>query len=126
MTVYSSEVRPVRVDQMQAFARTLIVGLRTEVRHIDDEGIALPVAARIAIPLADAGRQVWASIHNNVALPTLALTHIVEDRDAAWRLHDAAEAVASNARQAAGQAALRQRSLLRTVMAIHAARRCSE
>jgi hypothetical protein len=49
----------------------------------------------------------------------MALTHVVEHRDAAWRLHDSAEAVASDPWQSAGQAAFRRRALLRTVMAIH-------
>src|SRR5215475_3326529 len=34
------------LDQMQVFTRPLEVGLRAEIRHIDDEGAALPVSAR--------------------------------------------------------------------------------
>jgi hypothetical protein len=29
--------------------------------------------------VADIGRQVWTSVHDDVALPPLALTHVVED-----------------------------------------------
>src|SRR6516162_9047117 len=39
--------------QMQGFACPLIIGLWTEVRHIDDKSITVPVAARIANPLAE-------------------------------------------------------------------------
>ena len=54
--------------------------LRTEVCDIDDERVAFPVATRIAIPLAYAGRQVRTSVHYDIALPPLPLTHIVEHR----------------------------------------------
>src|SRR5262245_15264779 len=63
-------------------------------------------------------------VHYNFALLALALTHVVEDRDAAWRLHDAAEAPAERGAefgQSAGQAALAQRHVLRAVVAIDAA-----
>src|SRR6266446_1293774 len=108
------------LDQMQVLPRALIIGLRTEIRHVDDEGIALPVATRIAVPLADAGRQVRTPVHDDVALPPLPLTHVVEERDAAGCLHDSPEADVAKLGQPAGQAALRQRSVLRTVLAIHA------
>src|SRR5262245_43886462 len=45
-------------DHMQVLARATIIVLRTEVRNVDHERIALPAAARVAVPLADAGRQV--------------------------------------------------------------------
>src|SRR5882672_11026169 len=80
------------------------------------------MAARVAVPLANIGRQMRASVHDDVALPALALTDVVEHRDAARRLHDAAEAVASNPGQLRCQAAVRQRAVLRTVEAIHARR----
>src|SRR5215470_3273658 len=110
------------LDQVQVFTRPLEVGLRAEIRHVDDERVALPVSARIAIPLTDAARQVRAPIHDDVALPPLALTDIVEDRDATRGLHDAAEAANTPAelRQPGGQAAVRWRAILRTIMAIHA------
>src|SRR6266702_7425736 len=108
------------LDQVQVLARALIIGLRTEVRYVDDEGIALPVATRIAVPLADAGGQVRTPVHDDVALPPLPLTHVVEDRDAAWCLHDSPEADVAKLGQPPGQAALRQRGVLRTIVAIHA------
>src|SRR5262249_39960031 len=106
------------LDQMQVLTRALKIRLRTEIRYVDDEGIALPVPARIAIPLADAGRQMGAAVHHDVALPPLSLTHVVEHRNAAWRLHDPMHAVTSDARQPGGQTANRQRAVLRTIMAI--------
>ena len=124
MTTYSSDRpgAPPAFDQMQVLARALKIGLRTEVRHVDYERITLPMATRVAVPLADAGRQVRASIHDDVALPSLALPDVVEDRDAARSLHDAPETAgrASEFGESAGQAAIRQRAVLRTIMAIHA------
>src|SRR5438105_629880 len=92
----------------------------TEVRHVDHEGVALPAAARIAIPLADRSRQVRASVHDDVALPPLALADIVEDRNAAGCLHDPAVAAGAVAElgQSAGQAAVRQVTVLRAVMTV--------
>src|SRR5262249_5826743 len=140
-------VRPRRrptLNQVQVFTRPLEVGLRAEIRYVDDEGAALPVSARVAIPLTDAGRQVrapthddvalpplaltdagghvLAPTHDDVALPPLALTDVVEDGDAARGLHDAAEAAntAAELRQPGGQAAVGRRAILRTIMAIHA------
>src|SRR5215467_2405800 len=110
-------------DQMQVLARTPIIGFRAEVRHVDDERISLPVTARVAIPLADASRQMRAPVHDDVALPTLSLTHVIEHRDAAGRLHDSTKASAecgSKFGQSARQTALRQTAVLRTVIAVHA------
>src|SRR5438105_4923534 len=39
-------------DQVQILARALEIGLRTEIRHVDHQRIALPVPARVAVPLA--------------------------------------------------------------------------
>src|SRR6516225_3902464 len=61
-----------------------------------------------------------ARVHHDVALPALALSHVVEDRDAAGCLHDAPETDAAELGQPAGQAALRQRGVLRSIMPIHA------
>src|SRR5207245_9079770 len=63
-------------EQMQVLARALIISLRTEVRHVDHQRIALPMAARVAVPLAEAGRQVRTSVHDDVPLPPFPLTHI--------------------------------------------------
>ena len=49
-----SGARPA-LDQMQILARALKIRLRTEIRHVDDERIAFPMAARVAVPLADQG-----------------------------------------------------------------------
>src|SRR5271170_5432581 len=55
------------LDEMQVLARSEDIGFRTEVGHVDDEGIALPMAARVAEPLADAGGQMRAAVHDDVA-----------------------------------------------------------
>src|SRR5215468_5421856 len=103
---------------MQVLARALKIRLRAEVRDIDDEGVALPVPTRIAIPLADAGRQMGAPVHDDVPLPPLSLTYIVEHRDTSWRLDDPVRALASDPRQPGGQAADRRRAVLRSIVAI--------
>src|SRR5262249_60802208 len=56
------------LNQMQVVARALKIRLRAEVRDIDDEGVALPVPTRIAIPLAGAGRQMGAPVPHDVWL----------------------------------------------------------
>src|SRR5215471_5637194 len=80
------------LDQMQVLTRALKIGLRAEVCHVDDERIVLPVAPRVAIPLADVSGQVRPPVHDDVALPPLTLTHVIKDRDAARCLHNPAEA----------------------------------
>src|ERR1700720_2998713 len=40
-------------DQVQVLARALKIGLRTEVRHVDNKRITFPVPAGVTIPLAD-------------------------------------------------------------------------
>src|SRR5271169_3449823 len=64
-----------------------------------------------------------APIHDNVALPPLALTHVVEDRNAAGGLHDPTEASAERGAkfgQPGGQATFPQRRVLRTVVTMDA------
>src|SRR5215467_5090337 len=78
------------------------------------------MATRIAIPLADTGRQMRAPVHHDVALPPLSLTDVVVDRDAARRLDDAPERVAAKLGQPGGQAAHRRWDVLRIMMAVHA------
>src|SRR5262249_4855150 len=76
-----------------------------------------------AIPLADVGRQVRAAVHDDVALPAFPLTDVVEHRDAPRSLHDPAEAPAEGGakfRQPKAQAAVGQRAIFRTVVAIDA------
>src|SRR5207249_5805606 len=92
-------------DHVQLLPRAPKVSLRTEVRHVDHESISLPVATRIAIPLADVGRQMRAPVHDDGPLPPLALAHVVEHRDATRCLHDPPEADACKLGQPAGQAA---------------------
>src|SRR5215470_4312801 len=111
------------LDQMQILARPEHVGLGTEVGHVDHERIAFPMAAGVAEPLPDAGRQVRTSVHDDIALPALALIHVVEDRDATRRLHNSAKAAAEQAAelgQPAAQAAVRQAVVLRTIAAVEA------
>src|SRR5262249_43809324 len=108
---------------MQVLACAPIIGFRTEIRHVDYEGITLPMAARVAKPLADVSRQMGAPVHDNISLPALPLTHVIEHRDAARRLHDPAKAPAecgSKLGQPARQAALRQTAVVRTIIAVHA------
>src|SRR5258707_15143367 len=83
----------------------------------DDERISLPVAARIAEPLADVGRQMRAAVHDYGPLPSLTLANVVDHRDAPRRLHDPPDA--GKLRQPAGQASCACCKVLRTVMAIH-------
>src|SRR5438876_4462201 len=86
------------LNQVQVLARSKYIGFRTEVGHVDHKRVALPTAARVAVPLTDVGRQVGAPVHDDVPLPPLSLTHVVEDRDAARRLHDPAEAAGGAAK----------------------------
>src|SRR5438105_6326453 len=60
------------------------------------------------------------SVHDDVALPALPLADVVEDRNAARCLHDPPEADTAKLGQPAGQTALRQRGVLRTVVTVHA------
>src|SRR5262249_24299523 len=111
------------LDQVEVLARALKIGLRAGICHVDDERINFPMPARVAIPLADVGRQVRAPVHDDVALPALPPTHVVEYRDASGGLHDPPEASAergSKFGQPLGQAAVRQRAILRAVVAIDA------
>src|SRR5258706_4174419 len=104
---------------MQVLAVPKDIVFRTEVGHVDHKRVALPTATRGTEPLTDTGRQMGASVHDYVALPPLSLTHVVEDRDAARRLHDPAETAggAAKHKRPAGQAALRPRTVLRTIAA---------
>src|SRR5262249_60225445 len=73
-----------------------------------------------AIVLRDVGGRVGGAVYDMVALPPLALAGVVEDRGAAGRRHDppVAAGPASKLGQPAGQAAVRQVAVLRTVMAV--------
>ena len=56
-----------------------------EVRRLDHQGVAVPVAARVAHPLADAGRQVAAAVERHDAR---VVHHLVQDHDVVGRLED--------------------------------------
>jgi hypothetical protein len=62
------------------------IGLLTEVRHVNDERVALPVTEGVAEPPADSTRQVQAAVYDNAALPAPALPDIVGRCDAATLL----------------------------------------
>src|SRR5579863_406864 len=62
------------------------------------------------------------SVRDDVPLPALPLTHIIENRDAAWCLHDPPKTPAvgsSKFGQSAGQATISQRTVLGIVVTIH-------
>src|SRR6266853_74578 len=100
------------------------------------KGIVSLVAARLvinsvrllALPDELLGDRPWLRPHGRildgdhvsegVPRPPLSLTHVVDHRDAARRLHDPGRALASDPRQPGGQAADRRRAVLRTIMAI--------
>src|SRR5262249_54360404 len=111
-------------DEVQTFARAPVVGFWTEVRHVDDERIALPSTARVAEPLANVGRQVRTAVHDDIALPALALASCVGDGNAAGCLHDPPEAAPTVAGAKLGQtdrqATVSQRAVFRIIMAVHA------
>jgi hypothetical protein len=54
-------------DQMKVLAGTKKFSFRAEIRDVDHEGIAIPAATRVAVPLTDTGRQVGTLVHHNVA-----------------------------------------------------------
>src|SRR5204863_4834627 len=98
------------LDEMQVLAGSLIVGLRREVGDVDDERVAVPVAARVAMPLADVRGKMRRAGDWNHALPAF-----IEDRDRAGRLHDLLHA---EVRKPAGEASLTESEIFRTVRAI--------
>src|SRR5262245_46388881 len=55
-------------NQVQVLARPLEIGLWTEVGDVHHQRVPLPMAARVAVPLTDAGRQMGAPVHDNIAL----------------------------------------------------------
>src|SRR5438093_5928053 len=95
---------------MPVFARPHEVGLRTEIGDIDHQRLALPSAPRIAKALADVARKMRAAVDGNNALPSLALSHIIENRHRCWRLNDTTEATEIG--QHRGHATLRHAAVL--------------
>src|SRR6058998_1944275 len=73
---------------MQVLMRSLEIRFGGEIRDVDDQGIAFPMAARISKPLADIRRKMRLGGDGNRAREALPLPHIVEDRDRSGRLHD--------------------------------------
>ncbi len=53
------------LDQAQAVRRPPEVGLAREVRRLDDQRVALPMATRVAVPLPDMVREWWASVQRD-------------------------------------------------------------
>ena len=111
-------------DEAQVLARPLPIRFRTEVGHVDDERIAFPVCAGITRPLADVPGKVWPIAHGNDALPSLALTRVVEDRDGVTRLDDFLEQADNPAkiRQGGSHAPLAHAPVFRAVHAVDIAR----
>ena len=110
------------LNEVQVLAGAEEIGFRTEVGDVDHKRVALPVAARIAEPLADIGRQVRAPVHDDVALPALALIQVVEHRNAAGRLNDSPEAAAEQVAEVepAVQTAVRQWVIFRAIATVEA------
>src|SRR5262249_42745365 len=74
------------------------------------------------MPLADAGRQMRRAAHDDIALESLPLAHVVRYRDAARRLHRAMETAAGpvcKLEHPESQAAVCQGGILRTIMTVH-------
>src|ERR1700680_2273186 len=106
------------LDHVSVLTRAQIIRLGREVRNVDDQRVALPMAARIPLIGPDARRQVLAAVDRNCADETLPLERVHYDADLSWRLHDAIERV--QMRQLPGQTALLQSTVFRTVSAIEA------
>src|SRR5438128_1341274 len=106
-------------DQVQVLARSLEVGLRAEIRHVDNERLALPAPPRVSPPEPDVRGEMRLCGQRNDPLPSLSLTRVVENRDGAGRLHDLAESTEIG--KEAGQTALTERPVLRAVAAVDGA-----
>ena len=73
------------LDQMEVFAGAAVAALRGEVRDVDHQRVAFPVAAGVSERRADVARQMPAPVDRDDALPSLSLAHVVEDRQrAGW------------------------------------------
>ena len=123
-------MRVQRSTTMQVLARPLrLIGFGCCKFHdVDDEAIALPAVARAGRHTTGGLKPADAELPSidDVALPTLSLAHVVEDRYAArGSLHDPPEADATELRHPAGQAALRQRGVLKDHNGDSCARCCS-
>ena len=108
----------VAFDQAPVRARFAEGELGREVGGLDDQGVALPAAARIAVPQTDPGRRM-AAAQVDGALVSLALPGVVADGDGVLALHDAAEPVQVG--RAPRHAPVAQALILRAEVAVHAA-----
>src|ERR1700704_3654617 len=77
--------RPEPFDEAQLLARAPIRGALEEVRGLDDQGVAVPAAARIAHIGTDAGSNVRAAVKRN---DTRLMDHLVADGHEAGTLMD--------------------------------------
>ena len=73
-----------------------------QVGGLDDEGVAFPMAARIAQPLLDPAVDVRAAVHRNDAR---VVNHLHQDHDVAGRLKDLVVVIVEARHHRAGQAA---------------------
>src|SRR5438093_488044 len=106
-------------DQMAVLAGSHEVGLGTEIGDIDHQRFALPSAARIAKALPDMARKMRTAVDRDNALPSLPLSHVIENRDGSWRLHDSTEPTKIG--QHRGHATLRHAAVLGIIDSIDVA-----
>src|SRR5712691_3493227 len=108
---------------MQVLAGSLELRLGTEIGHVDDQGVALPVPPRVSPPQADGQREVRTAVHRNHSLPPLALPCVIEDRYSARRLHELKGKAGgtTEVRKARAHATLPQASVFGSVGAIDGA-----
>src|SRR5262245_6997133 len=76
---------------MQIVARPLKVCLIREVGRVDDQGVTIPAADRVAEPLTHMGRKVGASVERDVPVGAAPMSVLVVDGYPSWRLHEPAE-----------------------------------
>ena len=74
------EARP-PFHEVEILVRPLEIRLGREVRHIDNQRVALPATARVPPPETDAGGKMRRRGDRDDPLPALSLTHVVENRD---------------------------------------------
>src|SRR5262245_30060323 len=78
------------LDEMELVVSPAKTGPAVEVRRVDDERVALPLAARIAQPRPHAGRDVRTAVQRN---DPRVVNHLVGDDDVARHLKDLDEIV---------------------------------
>ena len=80
-----ASIRREPLDDVQVRRRAAIAGVLREVRDVDDERVAFPVAARVAEIRADRRREVRPAVERDDAR---VVDHLVANRDVARALHD--------------------------------------